>query len=102
MRKASRGERLYVDTARNAYAQTVIAPYSVRPRRGAPVAAPITWDELADPRLRPDGWDIRTMPERLAGVGDLWAGMSRHRRALTARRRRRLDRMLAAAGASPG
>ena len=102
VRKASRADRLYVDTARNAYAQTVIAPYSVRPRPGAPVAAPITWDELSDPGLRPDGWGIRTMPERLATVGDLWAGMSRHGRALSARRRGRLDRLLAAAGAPTG
>jgi bifunctional non-homologous end joining protein LigD len=97
-RKAKRGDRLYVDTARNAYAQTVITPYSVRPRRGAPVAAPITWEELDDPGLRPDGWTIATMPGRLSRVGDRWAGMSRRGRSLGGRRRRLLDRMLATAG----
>ena len=98
-RKAKRGERLYVDTARNAYAQTVIVPYSVRPRDGAPVAAPITWDELDDPDVLPDRWTIGTMPGRLAEVGDRWEGMARRARALNARRRRLLDRMLTAAGA---
>ena len=39
--KSARGDRLYLDTARNGYAQTAVAPYSVRPRRGAPVATPL-------------------------------------------------------------
>ncbi|MDQ3782013.1 MAG: non-homologous end-joining DNA ligase [Actinomycetota bacterium] len=95
-RKASRRGRLYVDTARNGWAQTVIAPYSVRPRPGAPVAAPITWEELDYPALRPDGWTIATMPARLAG-GDPWSGMHRHARAINPTRRRRLDRLAAAA-----
>ena len=93
--KAARGDRLYLDTARNGYAQTVVAPYSVRARRGAPVAAPLQWDELDDPDLRPDGWTIATMPARLAGRGDPWADMARHARALGPRRDR-LASLLAA------
>jgi bifunctional non-homologous end joining protein LigD len=46
---------------------------------------PITWDELDDPDLRPDGWSIATAPDRLAAVGDPWAGMARHARSLRAR-----------------
>lgn len=84
--KSSRGQRLYVDTARNGWAQTAVAPYSVRPRRRAPVATPITWDELDDPALRPDGWTIATVPDRLADVGDPWATMRRHGRSLASRR----------------
>jgi bifunctional non-homologous end joining protein LigD len=84
-RKAKRKGRLYVDVARNGYAQTAVSPYSVRPRAGAPVAIPITWDELDDPDLRPDGWTIATAPERLASVGDPWAGMGRHARNLRSR-----------------
>jgi bifunctional non-homologous end joining protein LigD len=96
-RKASRGGRLYVDTARNGWAQTVVAPYSVRPRRGAPVATPVTWDELADPDLRPDGWTTATVPARLAEHGDPWSAMGRRARSL-ASRRERLDTLLADAG----
>jgi bifunctional non-homologous end joining protein LigD len=84
-RKAKRRGRLYVDVARNGWAQTAVAPYSVRPRAGAPVATPITWDELDDPDLRPDGWDITTVPGRLDAVGDPWAGMGRHGRSLRSR-----------------
>lgn len=84
-RKADRGERLYVDANRNGWAQTVIAPYSVRPRPGAPVATPITWEELDDPGLRPDGFTVADVPDRLGEVGDPWKGMGRHGRALGSR-----------------
>jgi bifunctional non-homologous end joining protein LigD len=45
----------------------------VRPADGAPVSTPIAWDELDDPELRSDRWTIRTAPERVARVGDLFA-----------------------------
>ncbi|MET0143166.1 MAG: non-homologous end-joining DNA ligase [Ilumatobacteraceae bacterium] len=86
--KAARGDRLYLDTARNGYAQTVVSPYSVRARDGAPVAVPVTWDEVASSELRPDGWTIRTAPDRVAAVGDPWSDMGRHGRALGSRRDR--------------
>jgi bifunctional non-homologous end joining protein LigD len=92
-RKESREGRLYVDVARNAWAQTSVAPYSVRPRRGAPVATPITWEELDDGPVRADQWSIRTIPDRLATRGDPWHGMWRHARSLVARRER-LDSLL--------
>jgi bifunctional non-homologous end joining protein LigD len=95
-RKVARKGRLYVDVARNGWAQTAIAPYSARPRTGAPVAAPITWDELDDNDLRPDRWTIATMPERLKRLGDPWAGMPRRGRSLVARRER-LSMLLASA-----
>lgn len=84
-RKARRRGRLYIDVARNGWAQTAVAPYSVRPRTGAPVATPITWDELEDQDLRPDRWTITSVPDRLASIGDPWAGMARHARSLPAR-----------------
>ena len=86
--KADRGDRLYLDTARNGYAQTAVSPYSVRPRAGAPVATPVEWDELDDPAFRPDGWTITTMPARLAERDDPWGSMHRHGRSLGARRER--------------
>lgn len=100
-RKASRDQRLYVDTGRNGWAQTVVAPYSVRPRPGAPVATPISWAELDDPELRPGTWTIANVPDRVSRHGDPWADMRRRARALPARRRR-LDTLLAEAGAGPG
>jgi bifunctional non-homologous end joining protein LigD len=59
-----------LDYTQNAINKTLVAPYSPRPGRGAPVSVPITWDELDDPDLRPDRWTIRTAPHRLAERGD--------------------------------
>lgn len=84
-RTAKRRGRLYVDVGRNGRAQTSIAPYSLRPRAGAPVATPIEWDELDDPELRPDGWTLRTVPRRLADRGDPWEHLVRHGRSLASR-----------------
>lgn len=46
--KADRGSRIYVDIERNAFAQTVVAAYSPRASKIAPVSCPIGWDELSD------------------------------------------------------
>jgi bifunctional non-homologous end joining protein LigD len=94
-RKAKRGDRILIDVMRNAYAHTAVAPYAVRARPGAPVATPLHWDELADSKLRPDRWNIRTVLDRLERDGDPWAEISRSGRALGPARRR-LDRLLAA------
>jgi bifunctional non-homologous end joining protein LigD len=85
-RKDKRGSRVYLDIMRNAYAQTAVAPYSVRARAGAPVATPLEWDELDalnKGSLRADRFTIRDLPKRIAGQGDPWAGMYRHARSLT-------------------
>ncbi|MDX6726024.1 MAG: bifunctional non-ous end joining protein LigD [Baekduia sp.] len=82
-RKAKRGDRLYIDVARNGQAQTVVAPYAPRPRPGAPVATPLDWAELADDALAPDGWTLQTIGERLAALGgDPWADIDAAARAL--------------------
>jgi bifunctional non-homologous end joining protein LigD len=82
-RKDKRGDRLYLDVMRNAYAQTAVAPYSVRARPGAPVATPLQWNELDSRGLRADRFTIGDLPKRLASQGDPWADMSRHARTLT-------------------
>ena len=72
--KSSRSGRARLDFTQNAVNKTLVAPYAVRPVAGASVSAPISWDELDDPGLRPDGWDIRTVLDRLRTRGDLFAG----------------------------
>jgi len=61
-----------LDYTQNAGHKTLVAPYSPRPSAGAPVSAPIDWDELDDPALRPDGFTIRNVFDRLAERGDLF------------------------------
>ncbi|WP_412075320.1 non-homologous end-joining DNA ligase [Streptomyces sp. col6] len=58
-RKKTRGDRLYLDVQRNAYAQTAVAPYAVRARPGAPVAAPLAWEDVDDPALDARRWTLR-------------------------------------------
>ena len=65
-----RGGRARLDYTQNAGHKTLVAPYSPRPAPGAPVSAPIDWDELDDPSLRPDGITVRTVFGRLAERGD--------------------------------
>ena len=71
---SERKGRARLDYTQNASIKTLVAPYAVRPAAGAPVSAPITWDELDDPDLRPDRWTIRTVVDRVAERGDLFAG----------------------------
>jgi bifunctional non-homologous end joining protein LigD len=74
-RIAARHGRLYLDTARNGYAQTAVAPYAVRALDGAPVACPLEWDELG--RVHPQGFTVRNLFRRLARRTDPWADMAR-------------------------
>jgi bifunctional non-homologous end joining protein LigD len=71
--KAARKGRARLDYTQNASIKTLVAPYAVRPAAGAPVSAPISWDELDDPDLRPNRWTIRNVVERVAQRGDLFA-----------------------------
>jgi bifunctional non-homologous end joining protein LigD len=64
--------RLYLDAHQNGYGKTVVAPYSLRARDGAPVSAPLAWSEVT-PKLDPLRYTLKTMPRRLDKVGDLFA-----------------------------
>jgi len=74
-RKDKREGRVFIDTTRNAYAQTIVAPYAVRALPGAPVATPLTWEELEDTKLRPKKFSLRSIPARVEKESDPWAGM---------------------------
>ena len=80
--KTGREGRLFLDCNRNAWAQTAVPVYSIRPKRGAPVAVPITWDELDS--VDPDRWNVRTIAERLTDAPDPWPGFVRRARSLEA------------------
>jgi bifunctional non-homologous end joining protein LigD len=81
-RKAKRGEKIFLDTNRNAYGQTAVAPYSLRARPGAPVATPIEWNELT--RVPPDRYGLRNVTRRLAQKPDPWRDLQRHARSAKA------------------
>ena len=70
-----RAGRIRIDYTQNIINKTLAAPYSLRPLPGATVSTPLAWAELDDPDLRPDGWSLATIWERLARVGDLFTGV---------------------------
>lgn len=70
--KKDRKGRLFFDTMRNAPGATFVAAYSLRGRPTAPVSAPVTWQEVEDDLLRPDGFTLRDVPARLDHLGDPW------------------------------
>jgi bifunctional non-homologous end joining protein LigD len=79
-RKAKRRGRVYLDAARNGFAQTVVAPYSVRARPGAPVSTPLDWSEVKT-SLDPKRFHMGSFARRLDET-DPWKGFWKHRRSL--------------------
>ena len=77
--KADRAGRILVDTGRNGAGATFAAVYAVRPKPGAPVSAPCTWEEVERGAVGPRTFTLRTMRDRIREVGDLWAGMNEKR-----------------------
>jgi bifunctional non-homologous end joining protein LigD len=71
--KDDRKGRARLDYTQNAVNKTLVVPYGVRAAPGAPVSAPIEWDELDDPELRADRWTMGDILDRVAEIGDLFA-----------------------------
>jgi bifunctional non-homologous end joining protein LigD len=69
-----RGKRVYLDFLQNRRGQTMASAYCVRPRPGAPVSAPLAWDEVRA-GLDPASFNLKTMADRIDGSGDLWKGV---------------------------
>ena len=73
--KADRGGRIYVDTGRNGFSATFAAAYAVRAKPGAPVSAPCSWEEIERGTVEPRSITLRSCPDRVASIGDLWANL---------------------------
>ena len=72
--KEERGERIFLDYNQNARDRTIASAYSVRPKPGATVSAPVDWDELAE--VAPEDFTVASMPARFAEVGDRHAAIN--------------------------
>ena len=71
--KEERGARIFIDFNQNARDRTIASAYSIRPKPGAPVSAPLAWDELSE--VTPEDFTVATMPTRFAQLGDRHAGI---------------------------
>ncbi|MBI2760049.1 MAG: hypothetical protein HYX51_01320, partial [Chloroflexi bacterium] len=76
-RLGGRETKALIDYAQNSLGRTTVAVYSVRPRPGATVSTPVTWDEIESGAVAPGDFTIKTVPARLAQVGDLFAPVLR-------------------------
>jgi bifunctional non-homologous end joining protein LigD len=71
--KRKRGARtIYVDHMQNARGKSVVAPYSVRPKPGATVSAPLEWKEVERKKIKTADFHIKNMPRRVESKGDLF------------------------------
>lgn len=78
-----RSGRVYLDYLRNAWGASAVAAYSTRARAGAPVSAPLRWEELG-PELRSDSFTVEQLPARLASLAeDPWAAYASVRQRIT-------------------
>jgi bifunctional non-homologous end joining protein LigD len=64
--------RVLVDYNQNAWGRTLASIYSPRPKPGATVSTPVTWEEIED-GIRIEDFHIGNVPERVRATGDLWA-----------------------------
>lgn len=81
--KRKRGEgMIYVDHMQNARGKSVVAPYSVRPKPGATVSAPLEWKEVERRKIKTSDFHIRNMLRRVEGKGDLFAPVLKGRQRL--------------------
>ena len=81
LKKRKRGQ-IYVDHMQNARGKSVAAPYSVRPKPGATVSAPLDWDEIKRKKIGPKDFTIKNMLRRIERKGDLFKGVLSNRQTL--------------------
>ena len=74
-RKNKREDKLFLDVARNAFGQTGVTPYAVRPIPGAPVATPLEWEELGRSSISAQSYNIKNIFRRLGSKEDPWKNM---------------------------
>jgi bifunctional non-homologous end joining protein LigD len=65
-----RPKKVYLDCLQNRTGQTIVAPYSVRPRLHATVSTPLEWEEV-NVKLDVSKFTIKTIPIRLKKIGDI-------------------------------
>lgn len=79
-RKNKRGHAVFIDFLRNDYAMTAIAPYSLRAKKGAPIATPLEWEELNNKSLNPQSYHLKNIFQRLGQKKNPWENFNKYNR----------------------
>ncbi len=82
LRKEKRGTKIFIDTLRNQYGATSVAPYGVRAYSTAPVAMPLSWQELDDPELHAQRYNIKNIFDKIESEGDVWKDFFKNKKSL--------------------
>ncbi len=82
IRKDKRGKRLFIDTLRNQYGATSIAPYSTRARFNCPIATPLYWHEIHEKGMYSGKYNIKNIAKRLGNMEDPWLNFTSSARIL--------------------
>ncbi|MBD3273448.1 ATP-dependent DNA ligase [Candidatus Dependentiae bacterium] len=77
IRKEKRKGLIFIDTIRNAFGQTTVAPYGVRAKKGASIATPVSWQEVQDSKLKPNKYNIKNIFKHLSKIEDPWKNISK-------------------------
>ncbi len=78
VRKDKRGKKIFIDTLRNNFGATAVAPYAVRAIDKAPIATPLKWKELDDPKLTSQKFNISNIFKRMDKIGDAWKDFDKY------------------------
>ena len=90
MRKARRGTKIFIDTLRNAWGATAIAPYAFRAKKNAPIAVPLRWKEISG-LTTSQKYNIKNIFRRIARVGDPWKDINKNACSLTQARKKQAN-----------
>lgn len=82
MHKSKRGKRIFLDWLRNGFGATAVAPYAVRALEGAPIAVPVTWQELQKKDMFSQKYTIKNIIKRISKNGNVWHDINKHATAL--------------------
>lgn len=73
VRKLNKREgKIYLDYLQNVRGQTLVAPYSIRPKKGAPISAPILWKDIFDGNLNSDKYNIKNSIEHIKDIANFY------------------------------
>ncbi len=74
--------KIYLDYLQNAKGQTIVSPYSIRPKEGAPISIPVSWEEIFEGNLKPQQFNIKNSIERIKKTYGLFSEVNTYKQCI--------------------